>query len=156
MNRVPLAGFPVSSAAASVGKTDARENAAHCAPNACASPTVWKVFQMLSSYAARAPNVATVSNLHVVGNCRRHLAQPLHRPRAPSERHARRWQDLLIGTSELRPSAHPWSAIAIGCGDGGSLAMRAASSNNANAGNRPAACTRELRLYEPPPSIGAG
>src|SRR5204863_4913691 len=41
-------------------------------------------------------------------------------------------------------------------GAGGSGTARAARSSSLTAGNEPAACTDELRLYAPFPSIGAG
>src|ERR1700722_16443455 len=46
--------------------------------------------------------------------------------------------------------------MTIGCGPGGSATVLAANSSMGTAGESPAACTCELRLYPPCPSIAAG
>src|SRR5689334_9780116 len=46
--------------------------------------------------------------------------------------------------------------MTIGSGPGVSAAVEAACFSSGSAGDRPAACTREPRLYPPWPSMGAG
>ncbi|HZS16360.1 MAG TPA: hypothetical protein VFA51_00345, partial [Candidatus Udaeobacter sp.] len=54
------------------------------------------------------------------------------------------------------PSDEPKSAIIIASADVPNGTDRAARSKSAIAGREPAACTEELRLYAPLPSMGAG